>query len=286
MTAIDDNKSKRKARDTVIKSIDRTETDTVSDKATKEKKVKAVNVADDANDDSTKALKVKKAKTVTPTEKTDIDNEINDDNKTKKKPKKEEIVSLDDDDISLFFRMQEAQDAANDDSGVTITLDDKVKRLKSNDDKNDKKNDIKDGKKDGKKDDKKDDIKDDKVATPKKVAKVKDVIAKPSLSDIDDNWTAFLDDSVKQVDTKPIVKKASSVKRPTTVSLDGITMKEMLTHLVETKGFDELFALTDIKAFSAKPSLTSSLKVLRSPEMEWAKKKIEYLYIQSMKKKK
>jgi len=209
-------------------------------------------------------------------------------NKKTKKTKKEVVESLDDDDISLFFRMQEAQDAANDDSGVTITLDDKLKKMKKV---------TKVAKVAKNSDDTDTDA--DADSKPKKVSKKKDVVVTSSSSssssslDKDDSWTTFLDTlglddwttPSDDNDTKSVVTKPKATKRPSKISLDGVTMKEMLTHLVSSLGFEKLFAETDVKAFSVKPTITSSLKVLRSPEMEWARKKIEYLYIQSMKKK-
>ena len=68
------------------------------------------------------------------------------------------------------------------------------------------------------------------------------------------------------------------------VELTGVTMKNMLEHLEISIGFDGLFEETNLRCFSVKPNINSSLKVLRQEPLEWARKKIEYLYIQSKKK--
>ena len=68
------------------------------------------------------------------------------------------------------------------------------------------------------------------------------------------------------------------------VDLTGVTMKIMLEHLETSIGFDGLFEETNLRCFSVKPSVNSALKVLRQLPLEWARKKIEYLYIQSKKR--
>ena len=81
---------------------------------------------------------------------------------------------------------------------------------------------------------------------------------------------------------KTIIKKSSSKK--VVVELTGVTMKNMLEHLETTIGFNGLFSETNLRCFSVKPSINSALKVLRQLPLEWARKKIEYLYIQSKKR--
>ena len=80
--------------------------------------------------------------------------------------------------------------------------------------------------------------------------------------------------------------KASSlpVNKKVVVELTGVTMKKMLEHLEVSIGFEGLYEETNLRCFSVKPSITSSLKVLRQAPLEWARKKIEYLYIQSKKR--
>jgi uncharacterized protein (DUF2132 family) len=65
--------------------------------------------------------------------------------------------------------------------------------------------------------------------------------------------------------------------------LHGVTLEMILTHLVEQYGWDELGRRITIKCFTDDPSLKSSLKFLR--QTPWARKKVEELYLQSMKRK-
>lgn len=68
------------------------------------------------------------------------------------------------------------------------------------------------------------------------------------------------------------------------VSTDGVTLQAMLTYLVERRGFEGLFTLTNLRCFANRPTLSSSMKALRQDSMEWARRKIEYLYIEDIKK--
>ena len=61
-------------------------------------------------------------------------------------------------------------------------------------------------------------------------------------------------------------------------SLDGVTLEDMLSALIKAIGFEGLFEATKIRAFYSKPSLTSSLKALRAPDMAWGREKVEALY--------
>lgn len=96
--------------------------------------------------------------------------------------------------------------------------------------------------------------------------------------DEDDEESSEID----ATERKTIIKKSNSKK--VTVELTGVTMKNMLEHLETTIGFDGLFTETNLRCFSVKPSINSALKVLRQLPLEWARKKIEYLYIQSKKR--
>ena len=78
--------------------------------------------------------------------------------------------------------------------------------------------------------------------------------------------------------------KRPSSKGKQQVDLTGVTLKEMLESLEQSIGFDGLFAGTGLKSFQYKPFIPSSLKVLRQPDMEWARKKVEYMYIKSLKR--
>ena len=64
--------------------------------------------------------------------------------------------------------------------------------------------------------------------------------------------------------------------------LHGITLKEILEKLVDFYGFDTLGELINIKCFKENPSIKSSLTFLR--KTEWARKKVEELYVRSLKK--
>jgi uncharacterized protein (DUF2132 family) len=62
--------------------------------------------------------------------------------------------------------------------------------------------------------------------------------------------------------------------------LHGITLQKILEILVEFYGFDTLGELINIKCFNENPSVKSSLTFLR--KTEWARKKVEELYIKTL----
>ena len=64
--------------------------------------------------------------------------------------------------------------------------------------------------------------------------------------------------------------------------LHGITLKTILEKLVDYYGFDTLGDLIKIKCFNENPTINSSLTFLR--KTEWARKKVEELYVRSFKK--
>jgi uncharacterized protein (DUF2132 family) len=64
--------------------------------------------------------------------------------------------------------------------------------------------------------------------------------------------------------------------------LHGITLKAILEKLVDFYGFDTLGELINIKCFKENPTINSSLTFLR--KTEWARKKVEELYVRSLKK--
>lgn len=61
--------------------------------------------------------------------------------------------------------------------------------------------------------------------------------------------------------------------------LHGITLKMMLTQLVEKYGWDEMSGRIRIRCFADNPSIKSSLKFLR--RTPWARKKVEDLYMET-----
>lgn len=61
--------------------------------------------------------------------------------------------------------------------------------------------------------------------------------------------------------------------------LHGITLKTIVTQLVEHYGWDGLAGKIKANCFSNKPSITSSLKMLR--KTPWAREKVERLYVRT-----
>jgi uncharacterized protein (DUF2132 family) len=59
--------------------------------------------------------------------------------------------------------------------------------------------------------------------------------------------------------------------------LHGITLKTIVTKLVEEYGFAELGQMIRINCFISDPSINSSLKFLR--KTPWAREKVEALYL-------
>jgi uncharacterized protein (DUF2132 family) len=59
--------------------------------------------------------------------------------------------------------------------------------------------------------------------------------------------------------------------------LHGVTLKMMLTELVQRYGWEEMGKRIDIRCFTHTPSIASSLKFLR--RTPWARDKVEEMYI-------
>ncbi|MEO8236571.1 MAG: VF530 family protein [Flavobacterium sp.] len=64
--------------------------------------------------------------------------------------------------------------------------------------------------------------------------------------------------------------------------LHGITLQIIVEKLVNHYGFDTLGELIPIKCFNENPSVKSSLTFLR--KTDWARKKVEELYLNSLSK--
>ncbi|WP_269236355.1 VF530 family protein [Flavobacterium flavigenum] len=64
--------------------------------------------------------------------------------------------------------------------------------------------------------------------------------------------------------------------------LHGITLQKIVETLIDYYGFDTLGELIPIKCFTENPSVKSSLTFLR--KTDWARKKVENLYIKSIPK--
>jgi len=62
--------------------------------------------------------------------------------------------------------------------------------------------------------------------------------------------------------------------------LHGITLKEILTFLVEEYGWEGLDDRIRINCFHSNPTMNSSLKFLR--KTPWAREKVEKLYLRSI----
>ncbi len=64
--------------------------------------------------------------------------------------------------------------------------------------------------------------------------------------------------------------------------LHGVTLQMIVEQLVAFYGFDTLGELVKIKCFTTNPSIKSSLTFLR--KTDWARKKVEELYLSSLSK--
>ena len=64
--------------------------------------------------------------------------------------------------------------------------------------------------------------------------------------------------------------------------LHGITLQKIVEKLVDHCGFDTLGELINIKCFKDNPTIKSSLTFLR--KTDWARKKVEELYIRTIPK--
>lgn len=62
--------------------------------------------------------------------------------------------------------------------------------------------------------------------------------------------------------------------------LQGVTLENMLTHLVARYGWVEMGRVVDIRCFNDNPSIKSSLTFLR--RTPWARDKVEKLYRRSL----
>ena len=69
------------------------------------------------------------------------------------------------------------------------------------------------------------------------------------------------------------------------IPLDGVTLEAMLKELIAEYGFTYMYEETNLRCFSVSPSIASSLKILRQPDLLWARKKVEALYLNLMKQK-
>ena len=62
--------------------------------------------------------------------------------------------------------------------------------------------------------------------------------------------------------------------------LHGVTLEQILNHLVGQYGWAEMGRMIEIRCFTSDPSIKSSLKFLR--KTPWARAKVEALYLRSV----
>ena len=63
--------------------------------------------------------------------------------------------------------------------------------------------------------------------------------------------------------------------------LHGVSLKKMLTDVVDHYGFEILFAYLNINCFKTNPSIASSVKFLK--KTDWAREKVENFYLYELK---
>ncbi|MBL0309967.1 MAG: DUF2132 domain-containing protein [Bacteroidetes bacterium] len=63
--------------------------------------------------------------------------------------------------------------------------------------------------------------------------------------------------------------------------LHGITLEQILNHLVAQYGWEEMGAQINIRCFNLDPSIKSSLTFLR--KTPWARTQVEKMYLESLK---
>ena len=65
--------------------------------------------------------------------------------------------------------------------------------------------------------------------------------------------------------------------------LHGVKLVDILEYLTQNYTWEDLAGQININCFKSNPSIKSSLKFLR--KTPWAREKVEYLYLQSIKNK-
>jgi len=63
--------------------------------------------------------------------------------------------------------------------------------------------------------------------------------------------------------------------------LHGVSLKNMLTEIVDHYGFEILFSYLSINCFKTNPSIASSVKFLK--KTDWAREKVEAFYLYEFK---
>ena len=78
-------------------------------------------------------------------------------------------------------------------------------------------------------------------------------------------------------------KEKKEIKSQVNNPMHGVKLVEILEFLVEKYGWESLGERINIRCFKSDPSIKSSLTFLR--KTPWARDKVEYLYLRSIKKK-
>ncbi len=63
--------------------------------------------------------------------------------------------------------------------------------------------------------------------------------------------------------------------------LHGLSLKELLTQIVQHYGYEILYAYLNIQCFSKNPSIDASIKFLK--KTDWAREKVEAFYLYQFK---
>lgn len=78
------------------------------------------------------------------------------------------------------------------------------------------------------------------------------------------------------------MSKNKSIEQPNN-PLHGVKLVDIMTYLTQNYTWEDLAGQVNINCFKKDPSIKSSLKFLR--KTPWAREKVEYLYLQSIKNK-
>ncbi|MDB6068996.1 MAG: transporter, partial [Verrucomicrobiales bacterium] len=77
-------------------------------------------------------------------------------------------------------------------------------------------------------------------------------------------------------DPPAVVPQPPRTHAPSRDPLHGVTLEQVLRHLIDIHGWDYLADRVPVRCFMFDPTLSSSLKFLR--KTPWARKKVEDLY--------
>lgn len=86
-----------------------------------------------------------------------------------------------------------------------------------------------------------------------------------------------IEEELLQNEAEPEESEESAERTYPNDPLHGVTLKALLTSLVEQYGWETLANAVPIRCFEENPSISSSLKFLR--KTPWAREKVEQMYI-------